>query len=194
MNLPYLIRRSSAAILALLLSGCAHLPSGSVQPTALPTGQMLSRHVVLVQDPKLADYKYEFHRVDDWVFPLGAPFQNYAQQVAKQTFQQVDVVPSIEKAEAQTSADLILIPRPVKCNASFPVSLAKDVNMTFVVEWAAEDRASKNKIWLKTITANAAEPMGGFAQGKHQQILIQKLFDDLSLKTYSALQNASELK
>lgn len=188
------IRALLAVLLPALASGCAHMPSGSVQLSSLPAAQMSSRHVALVLDPALAEYKYEFHRADTWVFPLGTPIGNYAQQAVKQCFRQVDVVPTIEQAASQTSADLILIPRIVRCEASFPVMLTKETRMTLVIEWTGKERATQNTVWLKTITANAAYPMGAFAEGKHQHILMQRLLDDLSLKTYNAFQEAQELK
>jgi len=184
-------------VLALsLTSGCTHLKTVSAQPTALPAGQLLPHHVALVLDQDLANYKNKYSRGEDnFVDALGVPLQDYARQVAAKSFQQVDVVPSVEKAAALASADLILIPQAVKSDISIPVWAWGNDNLTLVVKWTAEDRASQNTVWLRTITANASEPMGSvFSANKNQRILYQKVFDDLSLKTYNAFQTAPELR
>jgi hypothetical protein len=185
-----------AVLVLTLASGCTHLKTVSVQPSALPTGQLLPHNVALVLDQELADYKNEYSRgQDNFIDSLGVPLQDYARQAAAKSFQQVDVVPTVKKAAALASADLILIPRAVKSDISIPVWAWDNDNLTLVMEWTAKDRASQNTIWLTTITANASEPMGSaFSYGKNQRILYQKLFDDLSLKTYNAFQGAPELR
>jgi hypothetical protein len=189
-----LIAQSLFAVLLLALaSGCTHLMKVVIQPVALPAGQMLPHHVALVLDQEFANYKYEFHRQDTYIYPLGAPLQDYARQVAGKTFQQVDVVPSLETAASLTSADLILIPRAVKCECAAPVWGWENANLTFVVSWTAKDRATQNTIWLQTITANATGKLPEIFEFK-KVILYQKLFDDLSLKTYKAFQDAPELR
>jgi hypothetical protein len=184
-----------AALLLTFASGCTHLMPVSVQTTTLPTGQVLPHHVALVLNEEYSNYKYEFHAAGDtWVHNFGPALQDYSRNVVGKSFKQMEVVPSEKKAASQTSADLILIPRAVKCDNSIPVWAWEDVNLTLVVEWTAKDRASQNTVWLKTITANASEAGGNmFTQGKHDRILNQKLFDDLSLKTYNAFQEAPEL-
>jgi hypothetical protein len=83
----------------------------------------------------------------------------------------------------------------VKAENSVPVWAWENVNFTLVVEWTAKDRASQNTVWLKTITADASEVGGNaFSGKKHQQILMQKLFDDLSVKTHEAFQLSPELR
>lgn len=193
----YFIAQSISAILVLTLaSGCTHLKTVSVQPSPLPTGQLLPHHVALVLDQQLADFKNKYYRGEDnFVDSIGVPLQDYARQVAAKSFQQVDVVPSVEKAAALTSADLILIPQGVKSDISIPVWGWDNDNLTLVVKWTVKDRASQNTFWLTTITANSSEPMGSvFSADKNQRILYQKAFDDLSLKTYNAFQEAPELR
>ena len=121
------------------------------------------------------------------------PLQNYAREVTGKSFQQIEVVPSVEKAAALTSADLILIPRAVKSDVSIPVGGFSKENLTFVVSWTAKDRATQNTVWLATITANATEKKVN-VNWHHGGKLYQGLFDDLSLKTYSAFQEAAELR
>lgn len=190
-----LITQSLFAIFVLTLaSGCTHLRTVSVQPAALPAGQLLPHHVALVLDQELADYKHKYHEGGDtFIYSFGVPLQDYARQVAVKSFQQVDVVPSVEKAAALTSADLILIPRAVKSDVSIPVYGFDKENLTFVVSWTAKDRASQNTVWLTTITANAAESKLK-VNLHHGGKLYQNLFDDLSLKTYNAFQQAPELR
>jgi hypothetical protein len=197
MKFMRLIAQTSFAVLVLTLaSGCTIVKTVSVQPSALPAGQLLPHHVALVLDQDLANYKNEYSRgSDNFEDSLGIPLQDYARQVATKSFRQVDVVPSVEQAAALASADLILIPRAVKSDLSIPVWGWDNDNLTLVVEWTAKDRASQNTIWLTTITANASEPMGtAFGANKHQRILYQKVFDDLSIKTYQAFQEAPELR
>jgi hypothetical protein len=195
-----LITRSLFAVLALIsASGCTSVKtySGSVQPTTFPGGRVLPHHVALVINQELTNYQYSksaflgnFLLVS--AFPLGKILQDCAQQTASKTFQQVDVVPSIEKATAVTSADMILIPRAVNSAFSEPVYGTQNDVMTLVVEWTAKDRASQNILWVKTITANGLETkwnVNMHSGGK----LVQHLFDDLSLKTYNAFQEAPEL-
>jgi len=182
MKSMHLITQSLFAILVLALtSGCTHLRTVSVQPSALPAGQLLPHHVALVLDQEFADYKHEYHEGGDtFVYSFGGPLQDYARQVAVKSFQQVDVVPSVEKAAALTSADLILIPRAIKSDVSIPVYGYDKENLTLVVSWTAKNRARQNTVWLTTITANAEESkwnVNVHSGGK----LYQNLFDDLSL-------------
>lgn len=173
--------------------GCTHIRTVSVQPTVPPAGQTLSKlphHVALVLDQALTDYKYEYHSEGDTlIWPLGIPLQNYARQVVGESFQQVDVVPSLEKASTLTTADLILIPRAIKFDCSIPVWTWQESDITFVVSWTAKDRATQNTVWLATIAANAASSKSNGLSNKHYQ----KLFDDLSLKTFNAFKEATEL-
>ncbi len=183
-----------AAVLALCLtSGCAHLMKINVAATQLPPGQKLPHHAALVLNPEFSNYKYEARVMGDkFVYPLGAPLRDYARQVAQASFREIEVVPSAEQA-GQT-ADLILIPRPVKTDNSVGVWAWDKVNFTTVVEWVAKDRATQNTVWLKTITADVSETGGNaFTGSKHQRVLMQKLFDDLSLKTHAAFQGSPEL-
>jgi hypothetical protein len=118
--------------------------------------------------------------------------QAYASNVTTKCFQQIDVVASEDKACSLTSDDFILLPRVVKSDTSFGHHM---FNLTLVMEWTAKDRSKQNTIWLKTITANATEKMGsGFTTFKHRRMLFQKVFDDLTPKTYEAFQQANEFK
>jgi hypothetical protein len=183
------------AILVLALAGgCTHYNAVSVQLAVLPAGQLLPHHVVLVLDQELADYKHVYHEGGDtFIYSFGDPLQAYARQVAAKSFQQVDVVPSLESAAAMTSADLILIPRAIKSDVSIPVYGFDNENLTFVVSWTAKNRATQNTLWLTTITANSTETKWNVNVGGGGK-LYQRLFDDLSLKTYNAIQEAPELR
>jgi hypothetical protein len=195
MKLMRLMTQSLFVVLVLnLAGGCTHLRTVSVQPASLPAGPLLPHHVALVLDQELAAYKHEYHEGGDtFIYSFGVPLQDYARQVASKSFQQVDVVPSVEKAAALTSADLILIPRAVKSDVSIPVSGLSRENLTFVVSWTAKDRATQNTVWLSTITAEATESKWN-VNVHHGGKLYQNLFNDLSSKTYNALQEAPELR
>ena len=196
MKSPRLIAQSLfAASVLTLASGCTHFKTVSVQPSPVPTGQLSPHHVALVLDQKLTDFKNTYSRgQDNFVDDMSGSFQDYARQVATKSFQQVDVVPSVDKAAALATADLILIPQAVKSDISIPVWAWSNDNLTLVVKWTAKDRATQNTVWLATVTANASEPMGSaFSADKNLRILYQKAFDDLSLKTYKAFQEAPEL-
>jgi hypothetical protein len=184
----------SVSLLA-LATGCTEMFPISVNPTGLPPGEKAPMHAVLMLNKDLADYQYHFHAK---VYPLGPPLLDYVRHVAGASFQQVDEAPSAEKAFANSSADIVLIPRPVKAALSFKgTGLAPSdmVTFTLVMEWTAKNRASQTTVWLKTITADASEVQGSMSSGKeHQHILMQKLFDDLSIKTREAIQKAPELR
>src|ERR1700689_5386380 len=102
-----LLAQSLFTVLILTLaSGCTHLRTVSVQSAALPAGRLLPHHVALVLDQEFADYKHEYHEGGDtFLYAFGGPLQDYARQVVTQSFQQVDVVSSVESAAALKSAD-----------------------------------------------------------------------------------------
>lgn len=181
-------------ILLSLTTGCTHLINMSLQPTALSASDKLPLHVILVLNTDLVDYKYEFHSGGDTtVFPFGPALQDYARHVASVSFQQVDEASSIEKAFANSSADIVLIPRPVKAELGVGWKVQNPVNFIFLMEWTAKDRISQNTVWLKTITAEATDSGANLlTMNEHKHILMQKLFDDLSVKTYESFQKAPE--
>jgi hypothetical protein len=184
---------SVTGILA-LACGCTHLRTPPVQMTTLPAGQPLPHHVALVLDQEMADYKHEYHEGGDtFIYAFGPALQDYARAVATKSFAQVEVVSSLDKAAALTAADLILIPRPLKSAVSIPVNGLKQENLTFAVSWTAKDRATQNTVWLTTVTAEAAESKWN-VNIHHGGKLYQRLFDDLSLKTYNAFQEAAEFR
>jgi hypothetical protein len=195
MKFTRLIIQSLLAVLALTLAGGCGITMSqvSVQQSPLTGGRVLPHRAVLVLNQELADYKHGFHLVGGTdVYPIGSALQDYARNVTGRSFQQVDVVPSEEKAASLTSDDLILIPRAVKSDTSFGHG---KFTITLVVEWTAKNRASQNTVWLKTITANASEKMGSaFTTLKHRRMLFQKAFDDLSPQTYKAFQEAPEFR
>ena len=167
----------------------------AIKPTVLPAGTKLPLHAALVLSEDLANYKHEFHLMGDtWVYRFGPPLEDYARRVAGDSFRQMDEAPSAEKAFADFSVDLVLIPRAVKADQSQGLLATSKVNFTLVMGWAAKDRAG-NTVWQRTITANASETEGNLFTGKeHQRILMQKLFDDLSIKTHEAFDKAPELR
>ena len=182
----------------ILASGCTSIRPVKIKQTLLPSGTLLPRHAVLVLDQALKDYKYEWKYGigHTSVYPFGKALPDYAESVTSECFQQVDVVSSVEEAISVTNANLILIPRVVKCEHSMlPVWAWEDIDFTFVVAWTAKDKTGQNTLWFKTITAESSEPLGdGFTMNRNELILEQKLFDDLSLKTFKAMQRAMELK
>jgi hypothetical protein len=185
-----------SALLLVLAAGCTHHMPMAVMPTAMPVGDKLPRHAALVLNKDLTDYKYANHMMGDaFEYKLGAPLQDYAKHVTGAVFEQVDEAPSADQAFANASADIVLIPRAVKADKSAGVWAASKQDFTLVVEWMAKDRATHNTIWLQTITADASGTMGSaFSYKSHSRQLMQKLFDDLSLKTFEAMHNAPELK
>jgi hypothetical protein len=183
-----------AGLLLSMAGGCTQYQSPAVQATALPTGPLLPHHVALVVDQNLTDYKHQYHDgFSTFVVSFGTPLEQYTHHVATNAFQQVDFISSVEKAVALTSADLILIPRAVKSDVSVPVNGLKDENLAFVVTWTAKDRATQNTVWLTTITAQATESKWNVNLHDGGK-LYQNLFDDLSLKTFKAFQEAPELR
>lgn len=184
-----------AFFLLALGSGCAHMVKLTVKPSPLRTGNKLPIHVALVINQDLANYRYNFNfQGDTWVYPFGPPLQNLARNVAEASFQEVDEIPSTSAAFKDSSADIVLVPRAVKAEQSVGVWAWEKVNLTLIMEWTALDRASQNTIWLKTITGDASYSQGNaFTMNHHRRVLIQKLFDDLSVKTQDAFEKAPEL-
>jgi hypothetical protein len=177
-------------------AGCTHLISIPAKPTTLPTGGKLPLHAVLVLDKDLTGYKYECDAgVDRYLYLFGPLLEAYARHVASASFQQVDEVTSLDNAFANSSADIVLIPSVLDVNRGFGWSKS---NFTFPMEWIAKDRASQRKVWRKRITADVSESLGGagyqFTGNKHRRIEMQKVIDDLSIKTYDAFQKAPELR
>jgi hypothetical protein len=190
-----LVTQALFSVLVLTLaSGCSitHAPI-SMQQSPLPAGRVLPHHAVLVLNQELADYKVELHLVGGSdVYPIGSALQDYARNVTGKCFQQIDVVPSEEKASSFASDDLILIPQVVKSDTSFGNG---QYNATLVVVWTVKNRTSLNVVWLKTITANASEEMGSpFNNFKHRRHVFQRVIDDLSSRTYEAFQGATALQ
>jgi hypothetical protein len=188
-----LIARSVAAGFALtLFCGCSTpLHKISVQQTSFPVAQPLPHHPVLVLDKELTDYQFKA----GYVYPLGVAFQDYAHNVTGKCFNHVDEAASMDQAFADSSADMVLVPRVVKMDRSLGMYAWHNQNVTLVMEWVAKDRASQKTVWLKTITANASEPIGTIGtDANHRRILMQKLFDDLNAKTFEAFQHAPELR
>lgn len=190
-----IITQSKLAVLVLALTGgCSfNFKPVSIQPAALTGGQVLPHRVALVLTPEFTDYKHTFHLMGETdVYPVGDALRDYASNVAGKSFRQVDVVPSELQAAALTSDDLILIPKVVKSDSSFG---KRKFNLTLVVEWTAKDRTSQNTVWLKTITGDVSDTSGSaFSTYKHERMLFQAAFDDLSPKTYQAFQEARELR
>jgi hypothetical protein len=196
-----LVISAFGALALALTSGCTHISTHinpiNVSPTSLSSGQVLPHSVALILGRELADFKLEYHgRGDTFIRPLGPALQDCARNIANKSFQKVDVVSTIEEANALISDDVILIPRGVKTDISFPtVSLDRyKTHLTLVVEWKVIDRAGQSIVWLKTINANSDEPVGNaFTWKEHDRLLYQKAFNDLTLKTINALQEAHEL-
>lgn len=187
---------SGLAAILLVVTGCAHHVKLTVQPTALAVPERkLPLRAAVVADKELEAWKYEFKMMGDtWIFPFGPAIKDTARQVSEQAFESVTMVPSFEEA-ARLPVDVILRPEGRKAEQSTPVWAWEDVNFVMVVEWHAKDRSAQNTVWLKTITANASHVGGNLFTGAgNQRKLMQKLFDDLSRKTYDALMNAPELR
>ena len=189
------------ASLLTLASGCmTETVKMSIQPTALPPGNTSPRHVALVVNKELTDYKYEVHSGGTLVFPLGPALEDYVRRMASNSFKQVDEASIPDTAFTNPSADLVLIPRPVKAEFAMGTRYQNPISFTLVIEWLAKDRASQNTVWLKTITAEAADQgasaLSAYSNSvmeKRRQLLMQKLFDNLSVQTYELIQRAPEL-
>ncbi|MGO9246672.1 MAG: hypothetical protein ACLPT4_04215 [Verrucomicrobiia bacterium] len=185
-----LLVRTFLCSLSALATGCSDLTI-TVRPTDLPTGDKLPLHAVLVQDP--ANFTASIYQLPNgFVYSFGRFLADYEQHVVSASFQQVDYTASLEKAFSNTSADIVLIPRFVKVEKSLGLYMWDTNSFTMVMEWTAKDRASQDTVWLKTITANASKKMGDDAL--HPGPLVQKLFDDLNIKTLEAFQKAPELR
>lgn len=189
------VQTLSAVLLLFLVTGCTHLVKIKVQPATLPVVSKLPVHAALVMDGGLTNFVYDYHLQGDiFRYQFGPPLRDYARHLTGASFAQVDEVSSKAAALADTSADIVLIPRGVKADQGVGVWAWDKVNFTMVIEWTAIDRTSQNTIWLKTITADASEAEGNAFTATHDRnVLMQKLFNDLSAKTLDAFQKAPEL-
>ena len=63
------------------------------------------------------------------------------------------------------------------------------------VNWMVNDASGQSPLWIKTMEGRAEHNAGSaFSQSSNEKKLLQDLFTDLSLKTWSALTNAPELR
>jgi len=185
----------ASLLLLTLVAGCTHVAPMSVRPTSLPTGEKLLLHATLVLSKDFTEFKQQFSMMGDtFVYPLGEPLGDYARHVTEASFRQVEIAPTVEQALQSTPSDILLIPRAVKADQSLGFLRTDQARFTLVIEWVAKGRAAQNTVWIRTITGDASETKGVGFSGYHQQILMQKLFDDLSLKTQEAFQKAPELR
>jgi len=187
---PFFGRIYLCIFLLALAAGCMDL-NMSIRPTDLPAGDKLPLHAVLVLNQDLSSFKYEYNN-NGVVYPFGSLVQDYARHVVSTSFQHVDEATSSEKAFGNLSADIVLIPRPVKAERHLAMYGWDTNDFTLVVEWVAKDRATRNTVWQRTIAADASEKLSDDVW--HPGYLVQKLFDDLSLKTLEAFQKAPELR
>jgi hypothetical protein len=192
----FAITRCLCLPLLALATGCAHMMDVSVQPAPIGPGETLPLRVALAPDKDFDSFKYEFHLMGDtWVYPFGPVLEAYARRVAETCFLSVEKQATAEAAFASSSVDLVLTPRAVKAESSRGVMAWDKTRITLVVEWRARDRATQNTVWLATITAEAEEPGGNaFSHSGHERVLMQKLFDELTVKTVEAIRGATELR
>jgi hypothetical protein len=185
----------ASLLLFTLVAGCTHVAPMSVSPTNLPVGERLPLHATLVLSKEFTEFKQQFSTMGDtFIYPLGQPLADYARHVTEASFRQVEIAPTLEQALQNASSDILLIPRAVKADQSLGFMRTDQARFTLVIEWVAKRRADQNTVWIRTITGDASETKGVGFSGYHQQILMQKLFDDLSLKTQDAFQKAPELR
>jgi hypothetical protein len=191
-------RLESLLLAAALLgaAGCTHTAKINVTPTHLPSvaGQPKSPvHAALVLDPEFSDFQYHFKLMGDtFVFPMGPSLNLYARNVVEHVFGQVTVHASPEAAA--NSADAILIPRALKADSSMGIWAWDDRSQSLIVEWTLKDAENQNVLWVKPIEGKGIETGGNlFTAKSHEKKLFQKLFDDLSLKTFEALKSSPEI-
>jgi hypothetical protein len=186
--LPFLVALAT-------LPACTHTAKINVKPTALPSHARHAARAALVLDDSLSKYQFEFKMAGDkFVFPFGPALTGYAKNVSQHCFSKVTTYPTGEAATGQ-DADLILHPRALKAEHASGMMAWSDRKLTLQVEWVARDRSNKNTVWLQSFTAEGVNSAGNLFTGKkHEEVLYQRLFDDLSLKTVEAIQNSPELK
>lgn len=195
--------------LLILMTGCADMETGwsnvsvqmSIQPTSLSAGRVSSKPVALVLNDELTSYHYEVQLMHNSLsFPLGVPLAAYAQNVTTNSFSKVQTTSALAATLTNSTAVILLIPRPVKASFSMGTKVQDPFKFALVVEWRGVDRISQNTIWLKTVTVEAVDHGGAAFSGmsksaneKRRQLLMQALFNDLTLKTYDLFQKSSEL-
>jgi hypothetical protein len=180
------------ALLTLALTGCTETRKVKFIPSALPA-RAGTAHLpatgALVLDDAFKKYNGETKLIGGKAkIPLGEYLCDYATNVVRSTFKQVNVVSSLPAAA--NSADAILIPKVVRSDFSI-----FSTTSIIAVEWTVKDRAGQNLIWLNTFEGQGTEPGGsGFTYKKHNRLRARKVFDDLTLKTLEGFNESPEIK
>jgi len=194
-TLKKLIQLLSLGGLLVALPACTHLEKVNVKPTPLAAGTKLPARAALVLDDAFTKHQFETKAMGDkWIFPFGPALEEYAKNVSAHCFAKVTTYPSPGAAAGQ-DVDIILHPKALKTEQAMGVMAWSDRKFVLQVEWVARDRANKNTVWLQGITGEGVNQAGNMFTGKrNQDILFQRLFDDLSRKTVEAIQNSPELR
>ena len=194
-NLKHFVRCLPLLVLLATLPACTHTAKVNVKLTALPAHARHAARVALVLDESFNNYQFEFKMAGDkFVYPFGPSLNGYARNVSEHCFSKVTTYPTVQAVTGQ-EADLILQPKALKAEHASGMMAWSDRKFTLQVEWTARDRSNKNTVWLQSFTAQGVNSAGNAFSGKeHEQVLFQRLFDDLSLKTAEAIQNSPELK
>ena len=192
MNTNSLIRGLLAALLVVATAGCNTFhPKLDYTKTSVPGIKPHPMQANLVLPQGLSDYKIvtKLHSGSEaYEFPVGKLLYQYAQDVAKDCFQSVQL-----SAEHSTpSSGLVLSMKLIK--ASHVMPLFHDQEMTFVVEWTATDSASGKTILLTTVKGGATATMRGFNLGSGAAKCIQLALADLYKNTAAALAGSSAIE
>ena len=149
--------------------------------------------IALVLDKSFTEYTHEMNMVGDkYVSPLGPALREYARNVTENRFGQVSVHASPEDAAGKVEA--ILIPKVAKFDESYGLWAGSPHNVVMIVEWSLKDRDNQRELWLDSIDARAEGKMGNvFSYKRNHRDLMQRLFEDLSIKTQKAFEHSGEI-
>lgn len=179
------------SLVLLVLTGCAETRRVEFTPSTLLAQSGSTRVPVkaaLVLDDDFKNYNAESKLYGGRaLYPLGEYLLDYATIVAKNTFEQINVVSSLPAAT--NTADVILIPRVIRSDFSI-----FSTTSIISVEWTVKDRTGQNLIWLNTFEGQGTEERGNFNYNKHNMIRARKVFDDLTIKTLKGLNESPEIK
>lgn len=127
---------------------------------------------------------------DQYILPLGKALALNTEKVARATFQVIEVIDT--QSFVSEGFDAVLIPKVINIKRNRPVTGMEDQTTSVIFEWKLE-ASNGDIVWLDTIIGQGTGPWSryGTNAGTEQ---IEKLLDDLFLKSFEAITNSPEIK
>lgn len=181
----------SALAFGFLSTGCSSLGKVEVTQPAV-SGPKIPASVALVLTPEVQEYKDTYHQLE-WQF--GPAIADYARNTTQGVFERVQVYEGAGMPNVQGSVDAVLSPKVAKVNQLLPGLAWQDREILMVIEWTAKNPVNDQVFWVRSIEGQATETGGNMMTGaKHEKIIFDKLFQNLTTQTVKAFRVAPELQ